>query len=179
MVAYQSGRADAFERLYAGLAPVLRRYHQSMAREGGRVEDLVQETFLRIHRSRHTYSASYPLLPWVLAIARHVFLMDRRSRDRRGRREVQPLDGLPESGVRPAAERAIEVNALEQALALIPRERRETLVLHHVDGLGFREIAEQLGISEGAAKARSSRGISGIRDLLRGTKKKRGDHDGN
>jgi RNA polymerase sigma-70 factor (ECF subfamily) len=176
MVAYQSGRAEAFERLYAGLAPVLRRYHQSMARDGARVEDLVQETFLRIHRSRHTYSPAQPLLPWVLAIARHVFLMDRRSKDRRGRREVQPQEGMREPPDPANAERPIEVEALEQALARIPAERRETLVLHHVHGLGFREIARRLGISEGAAKVRSSRGVAGLRGILRAARR-RGDAD--
>ena len=72
----------------------------------------------------------------------------------------------------------MEVEALERALARIPAERRETLVLHHVDGLGFREIALHLGITEGAAKVRSSRGMASMRAILRGSKK-RGDRDGN
>lgn len=172
MVAYQSGRAEAFERLYAGLAPLLRRYHRAMARDGASVEDLVQETFLRIHRSRHTYAPAQPLLPWALAIARHVFWMERRAKERRGRREVQPQEGMPEPSERAPAERALEVEALEQALALIPAERRETLVLHHVHGLGFREIAARLGISEGTAKVRSSRGMAGLRDILRPARKR-------
>lgn len=172
MVTYQAGRADAFEQLYAGLAPMLRRYHQSMARDGARVEDLVQETFLRIHRSRHTYSPTQPLLPWVLAIARHVFLMDRRSKERRGRREVQPQEDLPEIPDRADASSAIELDAVEQALAQIPADRRETLVLHHVAGLGFREIAGHLGISVGAAKVRSSRAMAELRGLLRPAKQR-------
>lgn len=178
MVEYQSGRADAFERLYAGLAPVLRRYHQSMARDRARVEDLVQETFLRIHRSRHTYAPAQPLLPWVFAIARHVFLMDRRSKERRSRREVQGQEGAPEPAAGGDVDRTIEVEALEQALSQIPPERRETLVLHHLHGLGFREIASLLGISEGAAKVRSSRGIAGLRGILRGTRRKGEKDDG-
>jgi RNA polymerase sigma-70 factor (ECF subfamily) len=175
MVEYQAGSAEAFDRLYAGLAPILRRYQIGMARDGARAEDLVQETFLRIHRARRTYSPDQPLLPWVFAIARHVFLMDRRSRERRGRRELQPQEGMPEPADRAEGERAVEREALMQALGRIPAERRESLVLHHVTGLGFREIAVLLGISEGAAKLRSSRGMTGLRNILRGGK--RDDHE--
>ena len=43
-------------------------------------QDLLQETFLQIHRSRHAYRADLPVRPWVFTIARHVWLMDRRLR---------------------------------------------------------------------------------------------------
>ena len=46
-------------------------------------DDLVQETFLQLHRARHTYNPAFPLLPWAMAIARHVWLMDRRTLSRR------------------------------------------------------------------------------------------------
>lgn len=177
MLAYQSGRADGFELLYASLAPLLRRYLLSLARDGVRAEDLVQETFLQIHRSRRSYSAAHPVLPWVLAIARHVFLMDRRSRERRGRREVSPGRAVGEPAARAETDRVLEREAVAHALAQLPPERRETVVLHHVEGLGFREIAVRLGISEAAAKMRSSRGIAGIRALLTG-RRKRGKADG-
>lgn len=62
---------------------MLRRYLLSQARDGARADDLVQETFLQMHRARHTYDSSYPLTPWVTAIARHVWLMDCRTRSHR------------------------------------------------------------------------------------------------
>lgn len=80
---YQSGRFEAFDEIYAALGPVLRRYLLSQARDGARADDLVQETFLQMHRARHTYDSSYPLTPWVTAIARHVWLMDCRTRSHR------------------------------------------------------------------------------------------------
>ena len=80
---YQSGRFEAFDELYASLAPALRRYLLSHARDAAKADDLVQETFLQLHRARHTYDSSLPLMPWAMAIARHVRLMDRRTQSRR------------------------------------------------------------------------------------------------
>ena len=80
---YQSGRFEAFDEIYASIAPALRRYLLSQARDAAKADDLVQETFLQMHRARHTYDASYPLMPWAMAIARHVWLMDRRTLSRR------------------------------------------------------------------------------------------------
>jgi RNA polymerase sigma-70 factor (ECF subfamily) len=106
MARYQAGDGEAFERLYARLAPRLRRYLRSLARDPGWAEDLLQETFLHLHRARHTYDCRRPLEPWAYAITRHVFLMSRRARVRRG--ELDWIDGemanqqaspAPESGV--------------------------------------------------------------------------------
>ena len=83
MRAYQSGRFEAFDDLYAAIAPPLRRYLLSQARDAAKSDDLVQETFLQLHRARHTYDPAYPVMPWAMAIARHVWLMDRRTLSRR------------------------------------------------------------------------------------------------
>lgn len=79
---YQSGCFEAFDEIYASLAPAVRRYLLSQARDAAKADDLVQETFLQMHRARHTYDSSLPLMPWAMAIARHVWLMDRRTLSR-------------------------------------------------------------------------------------------------
>src|SRR5262245_11788480 len=83
MRAYQAGSLEAFEALYAGLATPLRQYLASIARDRGHAPDLLQDTFLQVHRSRHTYRPALPVRPWIFAIARHVALMDRRTAARR------------------------------------------------------------------------------------------------
>ena len=162
MQAYQAGRFEAFETLYATLAPELSRYFSALLRDASRVPDLVQESFLRIHRSRHTYDPTRPLRPWVFAIARHVYLMDRRARLRRATREVgleSPADARPD----PSSSAAAEGRGLAEALAYVPAERRTPLVLHHFWGMSFREIARALGIREGAARVRASRALADLR----------------
>ena len=83
MVRYQAGEADAFEQLYTMLAPSLRHYLLALARDAQRADDLLQDTFLQIHRSRRTYNPGRPVRPWAFAVARHMWLMDQRTRRRK------------------------------------------------------------------------------------------------
>ena len=165
---YQNGRFEAFDEIYAAIAPSLRRFLLSHVRDSTRADDLVQETFLQMHRARHTYDASYPVAPWAMAIARHVWLMDRRTASRRPRFTDDVADvPLP---VRGEAESFAERTEVRRALEDVGALQRRAVIQHHVWGLNFREIAERAGISESAAKLRSSRGIAQLRALL-GTRK--------
>ncbi len=166
MAEYQAGEAPAFERLYQRLAPRLRKYLISLTLNVPRAEDLLQETFLQIHRSRHTYAPPRPVEPWAFGVARHVYLMDCRAWARRHRLEADPGETLPELPVPPAAEGTEDRELLRRAVAGLPEDRREPLLLHHVWGFSFQEIAGMLGIREGAAKVRAHRARKQLQDLL-------------
>jgi RNA polymerase sigma-70 factor, ECF subfamily len=164
MAAYQAGDLDAFDQLYAVLSPPLGRWMRTYARDGTEAEDLVQETFLQIHRARHTYDAAYPVAPWAYAIARHVWLMHRRARSRR----PQPQENVDDLnlGMRAEVDDYAERAEVRDALAALPASRRRPVIWHHVLGLSFREIAVRLSIRETAAKLRSSRGMAELRTRL-------------
>ncbi len=166
MRGYQQGRLEAFEELYARLSGPIRASVHARVRDVARAEDLVQETFLQLHRARHTYDPAYPVMPWVGAIARHVVLMDRRTASRRP--QYAPADAAPEPAVAPEVDRLADRADLDGALQALPPSRREAVVLHHVWGWSFREIAGRLGIGEPAAKLRSSRGIAQLRTKVSG-----------
>ena len=166
MVAYQAGELDAFEDVFALLAVNVRNYLASLARSVDRADDLLQETFLQVHRSRHTYSPARPVKPWIFGIARHVFLMDRRSRGRKAKHEVLAKEDLPELPVMALAEDLPVTDELSAALQTLPADRREAVMLHHVYGFTFKEIGGMLGITGRAAKLRSFRGIQTLRGLL-------------
>jgi RNA polymerase sigma-70 factor (ECF subfamily) len=171
MVAYQGGELDAFEQLHALLAPSLTRWLRGQTGTTAEAEDLVQETFLQIHRARHTYDPSYPVAPWAYAIARHVWLMHRRARSRRPQAtETVERVELP---VRADADAYAARAEVRDALGDIPAAQRKPVVWHHVFGLSFREIAVRLGIRESAAKLRSSRGMAQLRQRLRDSR----EHD--
>ena len=163
---YQSGRFEAFDEIHEAIAPALRRYLLSQARDAAKADDLVQETFLQMHRARHTYNPLFPLMPWATAIARHVWLMDRRTLSRRPR----ATDDVSELEVPVKAEAASLADRAEvrRALAKLAGPRREAVIQHHLLGFSFREIAERAGIAETAAKLRSSRGMAQLRALLKG-----------
>ena len=166
MARYQAGDEVAFEEIYARLARSVRGYLRTLAPAGTEVEDLVQNTFLQIHRSRRSYLPGEPLRPWAFAVARHVGLMARRAAGRRARREVQPIDDLPEVSTLSRAAGALDRVSLGRALATLAETGREALWLHHVLGLSFREVAAVQGISETAAKVRAHRAIVALRGAL-------------
>ena len=153
---------SAFEALYAALAPPLLAYLTALARDRTIAQDLLQETFLQFHRSRHAYRPGLPVRPWAFTIARHVWLMDRRSRARRPQSDQE----LPELPVPAEVEQLAERDGLRRALETVVPDRREALLLHHVWGFSFAEIGQMLGIRAEAAKLRSSRGMGDLRRVL-------------
>ena len=163
---YQAGRFEAFDDIYASVAPALRRYLLSQVRDGAKADDLVQETFLQLHRARHTYDPGFPLMPWVMAIARHVWLMDCRTRSRRpwATEDVTEMEWPVKADAASLADR-LEVR---RVLGQVAPARRDAVIQHHLLGFSFKEIAERTGIAETAAKLRSSRGIVQLRALLKG-----------
>jgi len=79
MVQYQEGSLEAFRALYAHLAPDLRRYVRFLMRGSDAADDLLQEAFLQLHRSRAAYNPVYAVRPWMFGLARNVCLMHRRA----------------------------------------------------------------------------------------------------
>ncbi|MGE3274044.1 MAG: RNA polymerase sigma factor [Vicinamibacterales bacterium] len=163
MATYQAGDLQAFDELYRALMPAVRGVLRRLSRDGARVDDLVQETFLQLHRARRSYDPAHPVLPWVVAIARHVWLMDRRTRSRRPQTDGATLVEPP---VAAEAERYADRAEVRDALRRVPSARRKALIAHHVVGFSFREIARRAGINVAAAKLRSSRGMADLRRLL-------------
>ena len=164
MARYQAGEAAAFEELYRRTRSLVHRYHRAFTIDSAQALDLTQETYLQLHRSRRLYDPRLPVRPWLLAIARHVRLMAARTIRRRLSREV----ALGDREIEPAAdvESLLDNAILAQALERLPDQYREPLVLHHLFGLSFRDIAGMVGASEGGARVRASRGMAVLRQIL-------------
>lgn len=164
MERYQAGELEAFERLYAALAPALGGFLRRLATPGMEADDLVQTTFLQIHRARRSYLPGRPVKPWVYAIARHVALMARRGQRRSTGRESSLEDEVHELES-PAGRETSVVDrvSLETVLTTLPDAGREALWLHHVEGLSFREVAAVQGVRESAAKVRAHRALTALR----------------
>jgi RNA polymerase sigma-70 factor (ECF subfamily) len=168
MVEYLSGRIEAFDGLHTALAGRIRGYLLSQCRDAAVADDLLQDTFMQIHRSRHTYEPGRPVTPWVFAIARHVYLMKRRSAGRRMRFEERlAADALSNEVLHDDLRAIVEGDEVRRALAQIPADQREALLLHHVEGWSFGEIAARLGIRVNAAKTRAFRGMRKMREHLK------------
>lgn len=166
MIGYQNGSMDDFEGLFAALKQPLLRYLWTFVRNATTAEDLLQETFLQIHRARRTYTPQRPVRPWIYAITRHVALMHLRSGRRR--KEVPAHDELPEVPVPPEMEKLADRATLHAYLSELPRHDQEVLMLHHLLGLSFQEVGQILGVAAGTAKVRSHRALKNLRQRLAG-----------
>lgn len=117
-------------------------------------DDAAQEGFVKAIRSLPSFDDSKPFAPWIAKIAvncaRDLLRGERR-------RRADELD--EELEAQPAA----DVSGLLLAVAALPQEQREAVVLHHVLGFGLKEVAEIVGAPEGTVSSRLGRGVSRIR----------------
>ncbi len=169
MAAAQDGDAVAYARLLSELVPLLRAIIRRRGVPGDRVEDVVQDTLLTLHRVRHTYDPERPFVPWLAAIAA------RRSID--ARRRQQRVDGwedmasdVLETFVDPAANTDLEDAErrahLTAAMSALPTRQREALELTKLRELSTAEAARVSGQSVGAIKVNTHRAIRALRTLL-------------
>lgn len=175
MARYCDGDASAFRELYALVAPRLLGYLMKMARERAVAEDLLQATFLKIHRARAAYVRGADPVPWIYSIAHRTFI-DEARRQKRAVVRVGDGDTLPEVAADLRGETADRrddpradpelVRAALDALAELPAPQREAVVLTKLDGKSVADAAEIAGTTIGAMKVRAHRGYAALRALL-------------
>jgi RNA polymerase sigma-70 factor (ECF subfamily) len=152
-------------------------YHFTLKREDA--EELAQEIFLKIFENLHRYDGGYPLVAWVVSLSRNLCI-DRYRRRKRERsfRFVSDDAVLPllKSGDDPAAEavRKERTKLLFWALAEIPEDLAEILVLRDLDGLAYEEIGRALALPDGTVKSRLFRARAEVARKIRERHESRG-----
>lgn len=175
MQRYCDGDARAFRELYAVVAPRLLGYLVKMTRDRAAAEDLLQQTFLKVHRARGAYVRGADPVPWIYAIAHRTFIDEARRAKRAMVRvgEAEELPEVPAGLTGESDDRRDEVrgdpalvSAALDALAELPAQQREAVVLTKLDGKSVAEAAEIAGTTVGAMKVRAHRGYEALRRLL-------------
>jgi len=163
MVRYQQGDLSAASELITRLSPALHRFFMIQFVSRRYADDLLQETWLRIHQVRHTYRPGEPVLPWLYAIARHI-RVDQYRKTRRVETREQQVERLPETA---AFDRAggVDLNAL---LAGLPESQREVILMLKVSGLSLEQVARATKSSVGSVKQKAHRAYDKLRELLVG-----------
>jgi RNA polymerase sigma-70 factor (ECF subfamily) len=160
MVSYQAGDPVAATTLIHLISPALHRYFRADAVSRAHADDLLQETWLRIHRVRHTYRTGEPVHPWFYAIARHVRIDYFRKASRTTAREEQLTEASPGASEQPSMEE------LEALLAPLPASQREVIELLKVAGLSLEEVARATSSTVGSVKQRVHRAYKRIREHM-------------
>ena len=162
---WRAGDASAFALVVRRWEPALARFLTRLAPADG-VPDLVQETFLRLHRAGPGYRENGHFSTWLFQIALNA------ARDA-GRR-ARPVGPLPaeepparaESAETRCARREVGERVV-RAVAELPVPLREVIALRHDAGMNFEEMARQLGVPASTLKSRFSAALRRLRESLR------------
>ena len=165
MARYQQGEYECFEELYARHSGRVYAYFKNKMHAPGEAEDLLQQAFLRLHQSRQRYDATFPLLPWIYAIARNL-LVDHVRKHRAIPMENETLFALADKVEH--GEKADGAANWDEILKLLSEEQRKLIQLRFVEGLSFEDIAKMNGLSETSTRKRLSRTIQLLRLKLSG-----------
>jgi RNA polymerase sigma-70 factor (ECF subfamily) len=154
----------AFRQQLLGTIPRLRRYARSLVFDASAADDLVQTTLERALAHWHQFDQRRDILVWTLSIAHNAF-MDERRRDKR----LSWVDGDAAIDALPAIGNDLGLRMdLLAALAKLPIEQRQPLLLVTLEQLTYAECADVLRIPVGTVMSRISRARTALRDLLDG-----------
>jgi RNA polymerase sigma-70 factor (ECF subfamily) len=155
-----AGDEIAYRQLLESLARSLRvATRRGFAQSGAAlndVEDVVQETLLAIHLKRHTWNSDQPLGPWVRAIARHKLIDALR---RRGRRIEVPIDAVLDFLAADEPSDDLDWKDAERLVNDLSGRQQTIVRAISVEGKSIRDVAEELGMNEGAVRVALHRGL--------------------
>jgi RNA polymerase sigma-70 factor, ECF subfamily len=151
-----------------GCVPALRRYARALTRDADRADDLVQDCLERAIRKHRLWSPTGPLRAWLFKILLNLYRNDLRHRRRRG--DQVPLEGLAVEPAIPAPQPGrIALNEMARAVAKLPEEQREALLLVVIEGASYQEAAGILGIPAGTLMSRLGRARAALRTMTGAT----------
>ena len=143
------------------LIPRLRRYARALVGDRAAADDLVQDTLERAWTKFHLYRGGTDLRAWMFTVMHNVHV----NRIRAQRPTDVLADDMPEMVQRAAQGDSLTVRDLDRALASLPAEQREVLLLVALEDMSYDEAARTLGIPIGTVMSRLSR----ARERLRAT----------
>ena len=151
---------------FAQHIPRLRRYARALTGDRSRADDLVQDTLERALVKFHLWRQGTDLRAWLFTIMHNVYVNQVRAN---ASAAVSALDDeATQFGIRATQSDRLEVLDLEAALARLPQEQREVLLLVGLEQMTYEESAGVLNVPIGTVMSRLSRGREKLRALLRG-----------
>ncbi len=177
MLQFQAGTVEAFDILVSRYRDPLTNYIYRFLGDMKECEDLLQETFLRVYRNRHSYRRIAKFSTWLYTIAGNLARSEYRKRKRRRLFSIQSVNRdteeyeveIPDETFSPDkhTESTIQDHYIQEALNQIPEEFREVVVLRDVQQLAYDEIAQITGLPMGTVKSRINRGRTKLQVLLK------------
>jgi RNA polymerase sigma factor (sigma-70 family) len=145
--------------------PRLRRFAAGLARNPSEADDLCQITIERALRSREQWQAGTRLDSWTYRIMRNIWIDEGRAKTRRMQTFAEAEEGLA-VGTSGGQEAKVQLSEVDRALARLPDEQREAVLLVMVEGCSYREAADIVGCPVGTLNSRLVRGRDALLALL-------------
>ena len=155
---------DTFMGELTGLIPNMRAFARSLCGNATEADDLAQEALAKAWAHRESFEPGTNMKAWTFMIIRNQFYSEKRRSWRR-----QPLD--PEVAERTlvavtSATGTLELDEVRRAMARLPDDQREALILIGAGGLSYEEAAEIAGVAVGTVKSRVSRARDRLASIL-------------
>ena len=164
---WQAGDSRAATRLVGRHSQALARFAASAGERDG-IEELVQDTFVRAFGSLDSFRGESSLRTWLFTIERRLML-DRRRAERRSRETVpvEDSDQVSEYGALDGLIAAEAQEQVRQSLEALSPTQREVFTLRVQQGLSYKEIAQIVGTTEGAARVHYHNAIQTVKEFLK------------
>ena len=147
--------------------PPLRRYARALLRDTSRADDLIQDTLVRALAKQHLWQEGTNLRAWLFTLMHNLHVNVVRQSAREGTLvDVDDVSATLIATTDPTASR--QLRELEDAIARLPIEQREVVLLIGLEGIRYDEAAVVLGIPVGTVRSRLSRARGSLRRLFDG-----------
>ena len=180
MLELRAGNMAAFDLLLAKYRKPIMHFMFRMVHNQAVAEELAQEVFLRVYRSRETYRAEARFTTWLYRIATNLGV--NHARDTRHERNASTVyldEPDSESGTRPDVAdstpgiettllREERFRAIREYVMALPERQRNAVLMHKYEGLDYKQIGEVLKLSESATKSLLFRAYQTLREKLKG-----------
>ena len=155
---------NEFKRELLSLIPSMRAFAMSLSGRHHAADDLVQDTIMNAWAKQESYTPGTNMKAWLFTILRNVFYSQMRKRGR----EIQDSEGVFTGmmSVNPAQQGNLDVQDLRMALAKLPDEQREAIILIGASGMSYEEAAEVCGCAVGTIKSRVNRARIRLQNLM-------------
>jgi RNA polymerase sigma-70 factor, ECF subfamily len=158
---------NSFSELLEQQIPVLRRYAYALHRSNrSRADDLVQDTLVRAIAKQHLWMPGSNLRSWLFTLMHHQNVNDVRWSILRGAISVDVEELHDNFASVNDTSASLQLRDLERAMAKLPVENRQVILLVALEDLSYEETAEVLGIPIGTVRSRLSRGRAALRLLM-------------
>lgn len=163
---WRRGDERAASELVARHAQALARFAASFGAHE-EIDDLVQDTFIRAFQSLDSFRAESSFRTWLFTIERRLLLDRRRAEKRRPSRvEVQEDDASTEYDALDAMVAGESANRVREAMTTLSPTQREVFALRVAQGLSYKEIAELVGTTEGAARVHYHNAMRAVKEHI-------------